>query len=335
MKIALLTPTFCQFSGIDRVVELDAKNLFEKGNEVVIVTFKSTIKTKYAKIITIGMPKNSLFERIYRLFFFIDFLKIKKVSYILKEYDIIISHFYPMNLIASYTKKKYGLKYICRYYGVAPPCLFNNLIEKSYMWIFNKLSLISMVNADEVLSISKYLSRVLYNQSQIKSKVEYVPINKKIYNKNVKILPKIKRKYKNIKGPILLYVGRISPHKGIDLLIKMFNLLLEKEPNAYLIIIGKITFKEYYHKLKKMVKKNIEFAGFIGDKYIPSYYKLSDVYTTCTLWEGYDMPVVEAQACKTPVVCFDIGPHNEVVKNGFVVNPKDLKLFVSKILELI
>ena len=71
MRIALLTPTFAQFSGIDRVVELDAEEYIDKGNDVTIFTFKADLKPKKAKLIELGMPKNHFLERIYRLLFFL------------------------------------------------------------------------------------------------------------------------------------------------------------------------------------------------------------------------------------------------------------------------
>ncbi|MFT4303335.1 MAG: glycosyltransferase family 4 protein [Candidatus Woesearchaeota archaeon] len=322
-KIALLTPTFCHYSGIDRVVELQAKEFAKKGHKVTIFCLEASIKSKYAKVVEIGMPKSQIFERIYRLFMFLDFIKINKFSKMLKDYDIVISHFYPMNLIAKRAKKKYNIKYIYRDYGIASSNLFN-FYEALYLKFFKILVYNSVNNADEVVSISNYLSKVFYEESQIKPKVEYIPIDNNRFNKNVKVNSKIKNKYKYIKGPIFLYVGRISPHKGIHLLIKVFNNIKQKLPDSYLLVIGKPTFNSYFKKLKKMSNKNIKFIGFVDDKDLPSYYALCDVYTTCTLWEGYDMPIAEAQACGKPVVCFDIGPHKEVLKNGKLVKVKDV-----------
>ena len=75
MKIAIITPTFSQFSGIDRVVEREAKDLSNKGHKVTIFCFNAHIKTKYAKVVELGMPKNPTFERIYRLFFFFRYIQ--------------------------------------------------------------------------------------------------------------------------------------------------------------------------------------------------------------------------------------------------------------------
>src|SRR3989338_8132179 len=100
MKIAILTPTFYHFSGIDRVAEQQAKDYVSKGHNVVIFTLDSTIKPQGFKLEVLGMPKSLLLQRLYRLLFFVDFIKINKAAEKLKDFDMVISHFYPMNWIA-------------------------------------------------------------------------------------------------------------------------------------------------------------------------------------------------------------------------------------------
>ena len=105
MRIAILTPTFNYYSGIDRVAEQQAKDYAKKGNKVTVITLESNIKPKNYGVISLGMPKNSTLQRFYRLFFFLD---TKKISYYknLKNYDAVISHFYPMNWLAYLARKK-------------------------------------------------------------------------------------------------------------------------------------------------------------------------------------------------------------------------------------
>ena len=104
MKIALLTPTFSQFSGPDRVVENEAKEYLAKGHKVTVFTFRSNIKGKGYEVVELGMPRNSTLERLYRLFFFADIFKIMKVSKMLREYDQVVSFLYPMTILGTTAK---------------------------------------------------------------------------------------------------------------------------------------------------------------------------------------------------------------------------------------
>jgi 1,2-diacylglycerol 3-alpha-glucosyltransferase len=337
MKIALLTPTFSKFSGIDRVVELNAKDMIKTGHSVTIMCLEGDIKLPKAKIIKIGMPKNQTLSRIYRLLFFLDFIKIKKSAKKLKGYDKVISHFYPMNLIASRGKKDYKVKYIYHNHGVPPCWTFTRLHEKIYIWTFNKLSNKSLKNCDQAYSISGYLRDVLKKETGIKSKVIYDPIDTKRFHKGIDG-SKIRQKHKiSPKDTVLFYNGRISPHKGVHLLIKAYKQIIKKNPNTWLIISGKQTFPAYAKKLKKQAEDTsdkIIFTGFTPDEELPYYYAACDVFTTCSLWEGFNMNIAEAQACGKPVVAFDVGPHREIVKEGKLVKKGDVKGFVKAAIEI-
>ena len=338
MKIAILTPTFAEFSGIDRVVEIEAEDLSKEGNDVTIFCFKANIKTKYANVIEIGMPKIQFIERIYRLFFFADLIKINSILIKLKGFDKVICHQYPMTILGSKAKKKYGLKYVYHNAGVAFPNLFSNPLEKIYMILFNIFTNKSIKNVDEVISISNFLRDVLEKETGIKSKVEYIKINKKRFYRGIDGY-EIRKRYGFKNEHICLYVGRISPHKGIDLLIQSFNLVLKEKPNAKLLIVGKKTFGKYADKLEKISKlvskESIIFTDFVKDEDLPKYYSACDVYTTATLWEGFDMPIVEAYSCGKPSVAFDIGAHPEVIKNGKLIKTGDIVSFSKAILSYI
>ena len=335
MKIALLTPTFSPFSGIDRVVELDAEDYIDKGNEVTVFTLRSDFKPRRAKLIEWGMPKNHFFERAYRLLFFLDWFKLNRCAQQLMDFDLVIAYFYPMTWVASVAKRKYGVTYIYWNAGIAHPNLFKKLSERTYLKLFSYFLKKSLRNADSAISISKFMQRELKKETGLDSIVKYIKVDKKRFHKGVDGR-RIRKKYGiKLDDPVLLYVGRISPHKGVHLLIKAFNIVLREKSNAQLIIIGKHTFGDYSKKLKNLINKSVIFTGFVDDKDLPYYYAACDIYATATLWEGYDMPAVEAQACGKPVVAFDLASHPEVVKDGILVKARDVKRFAQAVLDLL
>ena len=134
---------------------------------------------------------------------------------------------------------------------------------------------------------------------------------------------------------LLLFVGRLSPHKNVHTLLKIFDLVNEKSQNVKLLIIGRQTFPGYIKKLKKMANKKVIFRGFVDDKELPYYYAASDLYVTASLWEGFNLPAAEAQACGKKVVAFDIGSHPEVVKKGILVKKDDIKGFANVVIRLL
>lgn len=63
-----------------------------------------------------------------------------------------------------------------------------------------------------------------------------------------------------------------------------------------------------------MTNKNIIFTGFMPDKELPYCYTACDIYTTASLCEGFDIPIVEAYNTGKPTVAFNIGSHPQVIK---------------------
>ena len=335
MKIAILTPTFSHYSGIDRVAELQAVDYAEKGNEVTVMTLESTIRPKVFELKILGMPKSLFMQRVYRLFFFLDFKKIRNAAEELKDYDLIISHFYPMNWIASHAKKRYGIKYIYYNHGIGYSKLFGSFSEKFYMKLFSFFNKLSLKNADSAISISKFMQSELKKEIGMNSKVVYNKINSKRFKKNLdggKIRKSLGLKQNE---KLLLFVGRLSPHKNVHGLNEAFKLANEKNPSLRLLIIGRPTFNNYYKKLRSLANENVMFRDFVDDKELPYFYAASDLYTTASLWEGFNLPAAEAQACGKKVVAFDVCSHPEIVKNGILVKENDVNGFAKVILKLL
>src|SRR3989338_8999756 len=177
MKIAILTPTFSHYSGIDRVAEQQALEYSKKGDKVAVFALEADIKPRGFELVILGMPKNLFFQRLYRLFFFLDFGKISKTASKLSDYDMVISHFYPMNFIASKAKEKYGIKYVYHNHGIGYSGLFTGIFEKLYIKLFSFFNKKSLKNADECVSISKFMQSELKKETNLDSTVVYNKID--------------------------------------------------------------------------------------------------------------------------------------------------------------
>ncbi|MGH8001008.1 MAG: glycosyltransferase family 4 protein, partial [Brasilonema sp.] len=130
----------------------------------------------------------------------------------------------------------------------------------------------------------------------------------------------------------VLYVGRIMPHKGINYLIEAVD------GNISLEIIGRIYNKKFFSLLQKLAKgKRVTFINNANDDDIIKSYKSSlvtvlpsvyvDVYSTQhPVSELLGLVLLESMACRTPVICTDVGGMPEIVRDGitgFVVPPNN------------
>lgn len=338
MRIAHLTPTFSGFSGIDRVVHSLAAEQKDKGNSVTIFALEADMKPpENTGFEIMGMPENATWQRIYRLIMPLDIYKALRWVPKLKHFDIIYSHYYPMNWLAYLAKRFCGVKFIYYNYGINYPELFPCFLERTYLRVFIALANWTIRRANGAISISQFLQQELEKETGLISEVAYPKIDTSQFHLELDSL-RVRNKYDLGSSPLLVYTGRISPHKGVHLLIDAFNLVRQEIPDAKLLIVGKHTFPAYSKKLREMADSSVIFAGYVADEELPYYYAACDVYATATMWEGFNLPLAEAQACGRPVVAFNIGPHPEVIKDGetgFLVSPRDSGALAKAIVNLL
>lgn len=97
------------------------------------------------------------------------------------------------------------------------------------------------------------------------------------------------------------YLGQLDRRKRVHLLIKAFK---KAKVDGELLIAGSGVDKD---KLKKLAEGDhrIKFLGFIPDNGLARFYNSLDLFVFPSAVEGYGLPVVEAMACKKPVLLLD------------------------------
>ena len=336
VKIAILSTVFWSYDGISRVVENQARELAAKGYGVAIFTLAANMSPpEGVSLCVMGMPESSLAQRIYRLLFPLDLIKAIKYTPRLKGFGIIYSHQYPLSWLAYLAKKRYGARYIYYNHGIAHAGTFSGPLERLYISLITLLANWTIKRADGGISISRYMRDELKRQTGLDSEVVYNRIDKTRFHEGIDSSI-VRRKYNLDSSPVALFVGRISPHKGVSLLIEAFRLVRQEVPQARLLIVGRHSLPSYSRKLDRMSDGSVIFTGDVPDEELPFYYAACDVYATATLWEGFNLPLAEAQACGKPVVAFNIGPHGEIInKEGILVPAGDIKKLADGLLKII
>ncbi len=181
-----------------------------------------------------------------------------------------------------------------------------------------------------VNSILKYL-----NVDNDKLKLVYLAAEskfKKISNKSY--LKKISDKY-NLPKKFLLYVGDLNWNKNIPTLVAG-----AKECGLPLVMVGKnaanikhidLSPAELRH-LKSVDFSSVIALGFITDEDLVGIYNLASAYCQPSFAEGFGLPVLEALACNTPVVCSNTHSLPEIA-TGYAkfFNPNDTRDLVNAI----
>jgi glycosyltransferase involved in cell wall biosynthesis len=114
---------------------------------------------------------------------------------------------------------------------------------------------------------------------------------------------KILAQYGIIK-PYLVYVGNVYPHKNPERLVLAFKKIKKEGSKLNLIFVGADDY--FYLRLKRFVKenkiKNIVFAGFVPDHELDIIFHNALAYVRPSLYEGFELPPLEAMAKGVPVI---------------------------------
>ena len=144
------------------------------------------------------------------------------------------------------------------------------------------------------------------------------------------------RGYKKTKQPSLVYLGRLKAYKNIDIAIRAFATLSRSFRNATFWIVGE---GESLGNLRDLVlklglEKKVNFYGKVSEKEKIKLLSQSWVAVQPSTVEGWGITVLEANACKTPVVASDTkGLRDSVVngRTGSLVKVRDVKGFTKEI----
>lgn len=130
-------------------------------------------------------------------------------------------------------------------------------------------------------------------------------------------------------GPgYLLFVGTVEPRKNLPGLLTAYRLLLDRgETRAPLVVVGGKgwLYEETFQRVASLrLEHAVRFIHDVTDQDLPAFYNGAALLVMPSFYEGFGLPVLEAQACGTPVVISDRGSLPEVAGAAAVmVNPDD------------
>lgn len=144
---------------------------------------------------------------------------------------------------------------------------------------------------------------------------------------------------------VLVLVALLRPRKGVEVLIRAMQKVVQHFPDTHLLLVGNDDISEdpdYGNRLRRLtaelgLESNVAFVGFRND--IPEILSQSDLMVLPSLFgEGLPMVILEAMAMGVAVVASRAEGIPEIIvdgKNGFLVEPGDSVQLSDKIIQLI
>ena len=116
---------------------------------------------------------------------------------------------------------------------------------------------------------------------------------------------------------IIIYVGRLSPEKGVTILLKSFDTLYTQNNNVSCLLVGDGIQRNELERFanESKAKNKIHFAGFRKD--VKELVAASDILVLPSLIETFSLTTLQAFAIGTPVIASDVGGNPEQVLDKF------------------
>ena len=301
MKILLISPTEKGIGGIAQHVQGLSKFLTNQNHKVNIISSENTFT------IPIKGLKNPSFM-------LSSFLKTRSI----KGNDIVHAH----NIPSALAMKNASGKKVLSLHGI-----YSKQIVQLHGKIYSKASKIyednALRSADAVTVVSKeaydYYSKKGFNVVQIPNAVDPTLFPKKAI-----------RKFENQ----IIYAGRLSKEKGIDVLLQTAKIL---SPKYNLIILGDGPEKNNVRDVANL-KTNVHYLGYQSKQNTISLIRGSDLLVQPSLMEGISSTLLEAMACGTCIVASNVGGNSEIIENdktGMLIKPNNHEELLDKISDLL
>ena len=341
MKIIHLSQKFFPaVGGVEKYVLNLSLNLTQMGYKVVVYTSNVNQK-KEKKFMGIQVKRFPILGP-KKFYSFMPSLLFKLMN---ESADIIHAHDYrafPTDAGATIRKIK-GIPYVLtpffHPYGTSE-LGFRDFLRKIYDPTLGKFKL---KTADRIIALTNYEAKTLTSLGADPTSISVIPLG--INSKRFYSLPSgdtFRRKWK-IDDQMILYVGRIVKHKGIQHLIEAMPKIIEHFPKIKLIIVGPPTsFQNFLvqncHRLG--VNNNVIFVPGLPSESMEliEAYSACDVFVLPSLYESFGLSIVEAMACGKPVVVSNVGGCRDIVdneKNGFLIGYGNVRQLANRIINLL
>ena len=179
---------------------------------------------------------------------------------------------------------------------------------------------IMLKNSKHIITVSEFSKKEISNYFNIEP--EKISVIYNGVNKNFKPMKKKQSK------KYILALSSIAKHKNFERLVQAF---LQIDTDIKLYIVGGINQKIFGKDSVKILNKiqqskNIVFLGRVNDKRLVELYSNALFFVYPSLYEGFGIPPLEAQACGCPVLLSDISVFKEIYGNSVhYCNPLDIE----------
>jgi alpha-1,3-rhamnosyl/mannosyltransferase len=205
-------------------------------------------------------------------------------------------------------------------------------------WIFRAAASLAVRRASHVITLSESTKADLVRlsgTSQEKITVTYAAADESFRPFEKEQWEQVLHRY-GLPRRYILYLGINKPHKNLVFLLQVFS---EVETEAKLVLAGREDprYRQARKEAERLdLRERVVFLGEVADRDLPMLYNGAELFVFPSLYEGFGLPVLEAMACGTPVICSSTSSLPEIVGDAaLTLDPLDRDAWVAALTELL
>jgi len=217
--------------------------------------------------------------------------------------------------------------YMCRYQSS-----LERLIRKAHCRF---IDMNTWRNADHLITVGENIKQELMRWEVPYEKITVIPsgVDTDMFKPSAPNDDYLFEKY-NVKNPYCLFVGRLTPRKGVKYLLQAL-----KEVDIQCAIVGDGPQRDYLMSLSKNIgiQNRVFFTGFVPLKDLIALYSSASFFALPSLAEGLPLAILEAMSCGLPVIATNVGGIPDTIideYNGFLIETEDVQR-LSHVIELL
>lgn len=355
MKIAVFTDFFYpELGGIQDSAALLAQTLGKRGHTVEIYA-PSTSEKEYrvtgAPAGELDLGKNVRVRRTFSFPFPSPTMQSRIVPptflrwRTLKEFnpDIIHTHtFFGLGIEALFSSRRLGVPVVGTnhfavteypmYVPVLDPATFIRLGVKAVTWYYN--------HCDFVTTPSQWLSDDMTRWGlRVPRRVISNPVDTSVFcpaqpAERVELKEKL-----GFTGPTMIYAGKFSPEKYVDVLVRTLPVICREIPDVTLALAGHGSERPRLEKIARElgVEKKMRFLGTLTKPDLVQAFQAADVFVSGSTSENQSMVLLQAMNCGLPAVGADSKSFRECIPidTGFLAQPHAPRDFAEKLVPIL
>ena len=237
------------------------------------------------------------------------------------EYDLVQSHYWLSGRVGQLLSESWDIPHVTTFHTLADAKVRSRSGEHEPEVRFESENNI-IKSAELVVAFTDHERQLMARYHNVDPlKVEVIPcgVDTDLFNpidRNV-----AKEKLGISASRVALYVGRIEPLKGLEILIRAVTQIHSDEGLSLIIVGGDPDADEEIIRLKQIIlalrmESSISFIGAVDQQELPLYYNASDVLVIPSYYESFGLVALEAMACGIPVIASRVGGLPTTVKDS-------------------